>query len=133
VFQLVEEHGAADLLIIPKDSRDVSPKFILCRTRVALILLFSPSYRRIIQIGYQSEKPHPVCSYICGFNIAILTGILLAASRPIFGHKRSAWFVLGGIALYTILVGADAAVLRTDELGTIKVISDGRAMWWEAR
>jgi competence protein ComEC len=25
-----------------------------------------------------------------------------------------------------------AAVLRTDELGSIEVITDGRAMWWEA-
>jgi len=29
--------------------------------------------------------------------------------------------------------GAGAAVLRTDELGTIEVTSDGQAMWWEAR
>ncbi len=27
----------------------------------------------------------------------------------------------------------DAAVLRTDELGTIEVITDGKALWWEAR
>lgn len=26
-----------------------------------------------------------------------------------------------------------AAVLRTDELGTIEVITDGKALWWEAR
>jgi hypothetical protein len=25
-----------------------------------------------------------------------------------------------------------AAVLRTDELSTIEVITDGEAMWWEA-
>jgi competence protein ComEC len=25
-----------------------------------------------------------------------------------------------------------AAILRTDELGTIEVITDGRAMWWQA-
>ena len=25
-----------------------------------------------------------------------------------------------------------AAVLRTDELGTIEVTTDGQAMWWEA-
>jgi predicted membrane metal-binding protein len=31
---------------------------------------------------------------ICGFNIAILTGLLLAMSRPLFGLRRSAWFVL---------------------------------------
>jgi competence protein ComEC len=26
-----------------------------------------------------------------------------------------------------------AAVLRTDELGTIELIADGEALWWEAR
>jgi competence protein ComEC len=26
-----------------------------------------------------------------------------------------------------------AAVLRTDELGTIEVITDGEQLWWEAR
>ena len=26
-----------------------------------------------------------------------------------------------------------AAVLRTDELGTIEVVTDGQAMWWESR
>lgn len=60
---------------------------------------------------------------ISGFNIAILTGVLIAASRPIFGHKRSAYFVLGGIALYTILVGADAAVVRAAIMGALFVIA----------
>ena len=60
---------------------------------------------------------------ISGFNIAILTGVLLAASRPILGHKRSAWFVLAGIALYTILVGADAAVVRAAIMGALFVIA----------
>ena len=26
-----------------------------------------------------------------------------------------------------------AAVLRTDELGTIEIVSDGKALWWEGR
>jgi len=52
---------------------------------------------------------------IYGFNIAILTGLLLAMSRPLFGLRRSAWFVLLGIALYTVLVGADAAVVRASK------------------
>jgi competence protein ComEC len=69
---------------------------------------------------------------ISGFNIAILTGLLLAMSRPLFGLRRSAWFVLLGIALYTVLVDVDAAVLRSDAPGTIEVITDSQAMWWEA-
>jgi competence protein ComEC len=60
---------------------------------------------------------------ISGFNIAILSGVLLAASRPILGHRRSAWFVLGGIAIYAILVGADAAVVRAAIMGGLFVIA----------
>ncbi len=41
-----------------------------------------------------------------------------------YGHPHPA--VLGR------LVDAGAAVLRTDELGTIEVVTDGRRMWWEA-
>ena len=78
------------------------------------------------------EKLASVWFLICGFNIAILAGLLLAVSRPILGHKRSAWFVIIGITFYTILVGADTAVLRTDELGTIEVTTDRHRMWWKA-
>jgi competence protein ComEC len=71
-----------------------------------------------------TENTHLVWVYICGFNIAILTGILLAVSKPILGHRRSAWFVLIGIALYTVLVGADAAVARAAIMGGLFVIAD---------
>ena len=60
---------------------------------------------------------------ISGFNIAILTGLLLAMSRPLFGLRWSAWFVLLGIGLYTVLVGADAAVVRAAIMGALLVIA----------
>lgn len=60
---------------------------------------------------------------ISGFNIAILTGLLLAASRLWLGLRWSAWFVLLGIVLYTILVGADAAVVRAAIMGALLVIA----------
>ena len=60
---------------------------------------------------------------ISGFNIAILTGVLLALSRPFLGHRWSAWFVLVGIALYTLLVGADAAVVRAAIMAALFVIA----------
>jgi competence protein ComEC len=59
---------------------------------------------------------------ICGFNIAILTGLMLAMSWSLFGLRRSAWFVLLGIALYTVLVGADAAVVRAAILLNLPLI-----------
>lgn len=60
---------------------------------------------------------------ISGFNIAILTGILLVVSKPFLGQRRSAWFVILGITLYTILVGADAAVVRAAIMGALFVIA----------
>jgi len=44
-------------------------------------------------------------------------------SRPILGHKRSAWFVIIGIVTYTIFVGADAAVVRAAIMAAIFVIA----------
>jgi len=41
-----------------------------------------------------------------------------------YGHPHPA--VLGRLS------DAGSAVLRTDELGTIEVITDGEVMWWEA-
>ena len=73
--------------------------------------------------GFRSEKPRPVCFLISGFNIAILTGLLLVASRQLLGLRWSAWFVLLGIAFYTVLVGADAAVVRAAIMGALLVIA----------
>ena len=44
-------------------------------------------------------------------------------SRPILGHKRSAWFVIIGIVTYTIFVGADAAVVRAAIMAAIFVVA----------
>ncbi len=60
---------------------------------------------------------------ISGFNIAILAGILLAISRPFLGYRWSAWFVLVGIALYTVLVGAEAAVVRAAIMAALVIIA----------
>ena len=60
---------------------------------------------------------------IYGFNIAILIGILLAVSKPFFRPQWSSWFVLAGVGLYTVLVGADAAVVRAAIMGAIFVIA----------
>lgn len=49
---------------------------------------------------------------ISGFNVAVLVGVLLMATRPFLGPARAAWAAMGGVALYTLLVGADASVVR---------------------
>ena len=64
---------------------------------------------------------------ISGFNIAILAAILLRGSRPIVGPRWSAWVAIGGVAIYTILVGADPAVVRAAIMGGIFIFA-GRVM-----
>ncbi|MDT8307440.1 MAG: DNA internalization-related competence protein ComEC/Rec2 [Anaerolineae bacterium] len=49
---------------------------------------------------------------ISGFNIAILAGILLRLVLPFAGPRWAVWPALGLVALYTILVGAEASVVR---------------------
>jgi len=49
---------------------------------------------------------------------------LLAGESNRYGHPSQ--------ELLRRAANVGAAVLRTDELGTIEVITDGRAMWWEA-
>jgi competence protein ComEC len=60
---------------------------------------------------------------ISGFNIAILAGVLLRGSRSWLGLRSSAGFALLGISLYTLLVGADAAVVRAAIMGGIYILT----------
>jgi competence protein ComEC len=60
---------------------------------------------------------------ISGFNIAILAAILLAASRPFAGPRWSAWVAIGGVTIYTILVGADPAVVRAAVMAAIFIFA----------
>ncbi len=61
---------------------------------------------------------------ISGFNIAILAGALLRGGRGLVGLRRSAWGALAGISVYTILVGADAAVVRAAFMGSLYIFSN---------
>jgi hypothetical protein len=47
----------------------------------------------------------------------------LGLSRPFLGYRWSAWFVLDGIALYTVLVGAEAAVVRAAIMAGLVIIA----------
>lgn len=68
---------------------------------------------------------------ISGFNITIIAGVLLAAFGRWFGARRGAWLAALGIALYTVLVGADAAVLRAAIMGGLALLARqaGRRQW----
>lgn len=54
---------------------------------------------------------------ISGFNITLIANIIIALSRRVFGVRRGLWVAAIGISLYTLLVGADAAVVRAAVMG----------------
>jgi competence protein ComEC len=65
---------------------------------------------------------------ISGFNITIIAGLLVGVFSRVFGGgqfgvRRAAVFALLGIAVYTILVGADAAVVRAAIMGGTAVFA----------
>jgi competence protein ComEC len=56
---------------------------------------------------------------ISGFNIAIIAGLFFALFSRVLGQVRGSILAILGIALYTILVGAEAAVVRAAVMGSI--------------
>lgn len=60
---------------------------------------------------------------ISGFNIAILVGSIVSLGRPILGHRRASILALGVVFLYTLLVGADAAVVRAAVMASLFIYS----------
>ncbi len=59
---------------------------------------------------------------ISGFNIAIVAGLLTAVGDRTLGRRRATYLSLGGIALYTVLVGAAPSVVRAAIMGSVYVI-----------
>ncbi len=60
---------------------------------------------------------------ISGYNIALLAGVLTATAHALLGRRRATPFVLAAIATYTVLVGADAAVVRAAFMGGLYVLA----------
>ncbi len=58
---------------------------------------------------------------ISGFNMSIVAGLMSALSVRLFGRRYAAWFSTAAIALYTLFVGAGAAVLRAAVMSCIAV------------
>ncbi|MFO7679257.1 MAG: DNA internalization-related competence protein ComEC/Rec2 [Chloroflexota bacterium] len=61
--------------------------------------------------------------YICGFNIAIIIVILVSIADPFVARKTAVFIAIVGITCYTILVGADASVVRAAIMGSIFLIT----------
>jgi competence protein ComEC len=60
---------------------------------------------------------------ISGFNISIIAGLLLATFSRWLGRRRAIWLTGAGIGLYTLLVGADAAVVRAAIMGILALVA----------
>ncbi|MDY7041872.1 MAG: ComEC/Rec2 family competence protein, partial [Chloroflexota bacterium] len=60
---------------------------------------------------------------ISGFNISIIAGLFIGLSTRLFGGRRAMPFAVGGIVLYTLFVGASAAVVRAAIMGSLTVIA----------
>jgi competence protein ComEC len=58
---------------------------------------------------------------ISGSNITLISALLAAAFGRLLGKRRAYWFVIAGIAVYVLLVGADAAVVRAGVMGGMYV------------
>jgi competence protein ComEC len=60
---------------------------------------------------------------ISGFNISIIAGLFSGLSTRLFGRRRAMPVSVAGIILYTIFVGASAAVVRAAIMGSLYVIA----------
>ena len=60
---------------------------------------------------------------ISGFNMAIIAGIFFSIFKNLFGERLGALFAILGIILYTLLVGAEAAVVRAAFMGSISLLA----------
>ncbi len=60
---------------------------------------------------------------ISGSNISLVAGLLLLAGGLVVGKRFAPPLALAGILLYTLLVGADAAVQRAAVMGSLWVLA----------
>lgn len=60
---------------------------------------------------------------ISGFNIAIIAGLFVTLFSRLLGPRRGALAAVIGIALYTLLVGAEASVVRAAIMGTLSLLA----------
>ena len=60
---------------------------------------------------------------ISGFNISIIAGLFMAFFSKFLGPRRGSILAIVGIAFYTLLVGADAAVVRAAIMGSLALFA----------
>ncbi len=60
---------------------------------------------------------------ISGFNISIIAGVFVLLFSRFLGKRRGAMLAVAGIVLYTIMVGAAAAVVRAALMGSLALFA----------
>lgn len=60
---------------------------------------------------------------ISGSNISLIAGLLLLVGQKLVGKRYAPPLAIGGIIIYTLLVGADAAVSRAAVMGVVWVLA----------
>jgi len=75
-----------------------------------------------LQVAFKNTGTSHIIA-ISGFNIAIIAGIFFSTFKSIFGERIGAILAFFGIAFYTLLVGADPAVLRAALMGSISLFA----------
>ncbi len=60
---------------------------------------------------------------ISGFNITIISGLFILVFGRLLGRSKGALAAAAGIGLYTILVGADASVVRAALMGGLSLLA----------
>ena len=60
---------------------------------------------------------------ISGFNMSIIAAVFVVLFSRILGQRRGAMLAVAGIVLYTIMVGASAAVVRAALMGTLALFA----------
>lgn len=87
-----------------------------------------------ILLGVETGIPAPVADAfratgtshviaISGFNITLVAGFLISIFGRLFGRDWGSLLTALGIVLYTLLVGADAAVLRAAIMGCLALLA----------
>ncbi len=68
---------------------------------------------------------------ISGFNITILSGVFVGLALQVFARQRAIWVAMVAVAVYTLLVGASAAVVRAALMGLLYLLGRyvGRASY----
>ena len=74
-----------------------------------------------LEMAYQASGTAHIIA-ISGFNITLLAGIITATSNRLLGARKGILLAIFLISAYTILVGAEAAVVRAAIMGSLGML-----------